>query len=95
MCLAVPLRITAIDGDLASVEMGGVSRQVSLVLTPEARVGDYVLVHTGFAINVLDEEEARETLALFAELEEAGRRVDDELAANSDAAPAPGSGEPR
>lgn len=93
MCLAVPLRITAIANDLATVEMGGVTRQVSLVLTPEAQVGDYVLVHAGFAINVLDEEEARETLALFAELEEASRRVDEGLA--NDAAPAPGTDESR
>lgn len=93
MCLAVPLRITAIANDLATVEMGGVTRQVSLVLTPEAQVGDYVLVHAGFAISVLDEEEARETLALFAELEEASRRVDEGLA--NDAAPAPGTDESR
>lgn len=96
MCLAVPLRVTAIDGDMATVEMGGVMRQVSLVLTPEAMIGDYVLVHTGFAINVLDEEEARETLALFAELEEAGRRADEELAASAeDSAADPGRDEPR
>lgn len=95
MCLAVPLRITAIDGDLATVEMGGVMRQVSLVLTPEAKEGDYVLVHTGFAINVLDEAEARETLALFAELEEASRRVDEELAASAGAAPGPERDDPR
>ena len=90
MCLAVPLRITAIDGDLAMVEMGGVMRQVSLVLTPEAQVGDYVLVHTGFAINILDEEEAGETLALLAELEEASRRVDEELDAPREPKPTPG-----
>jgi len=96
MCLAVPLRVTAIDGDMATVEMGGVIRQVSLILTPEANVGDYVLVHTGFAINVLDEEEARETLALFAELEEAGRRVAEEQAASAqDTATEPGRDEPR
>jgi hydrogenase expression/formation protein HypC len=76
MCLAVPLQIKRIDGDMADVELGGVLRQVSLVLTPEAREGDYVLVHTGFAISVLDKDEARETLALFAELEEAGRAID-------------------
>jgi hydrogenase expression/formation protein HypC len=56
---------------MAQVELGGVLREVSLALTPEAEVGDYVLVHTGFAINVLDEEEAQETLRLFAEMEEA------------------------
>ncbi len=56
---------------MAQIELGGVLREVSLVLTPEAEVGDYVLVHTGFAINVLDEEEAQETLRLLAEMEEA------------------------
>lgn len=73
MCLAVPLRVQRIEGTLAQVELGGVTRTVSLVLTPEAKEGDYVLVHTGFAISVLDEREAQETLALFAELEEASR----------------------
>jgi hydrogenase expression/formation protein HypC len=70
MCLAIPTLIKSIDGQQAEVEIGGVRRAISLVLTPEAKVGDYVIVHTGFAISVLDEEEARETLALFAELEE-------------------------
>jgi len=78
VCLAVPLCVTSIDGSTAEVELGGVSLQISLLLTPEARVGDYVLVHTGFAIGVLDEEEAQETLALLAELEEAGRQLDRE-----------------
>ena len=70
MCLAIPTLIKSIDGQQAEVEIGGVRRAVSLALTPEAKEGDYVIVHTGFAISVLDEEEARETLALFAELEE-------------------------
>lgn len=70
MCLAVPLRIEAIEGGMATVELGGVRRQVSLVLSPEARVGDYVIVHTGFALSVLDEEEAQETLELFRAMEE-------------------------
>ena len=56
---------------MAQVELGGVLREISLALTPEAEVGDYVLVHTGFSINVLDEEEAQETLRLFVEMEEA------------------------
>lgn len=76
MCLAIPMRIESIEGTQAWVDMGGVRREVSLVLTPEARVGDYVLIHTGFAISLLDEQEAQETLALFAELEEAGRELD-------------------
>jgi hydrogenase expression/formation protein HypC len=68
MCLAVPVLIKSIDGREAEAEIGGVSRRVSLWLTPEARVGDYVLVHTGYAINVLDQEEAEETLKLLEEI---------------------------
>ncbi|MBC7251578.1 MAG: HypC/HybG/HupF family hydrogenase formation chaperone [Anaerolineae bacterium] len=70
MCLAIPTLIKSIDGQQAEVEIGGVRRKISLALTPEAKVGDYVIVHTGFAISVLNEEEAQESLALFAELEE-------------------------
>jgi hydrogenase expression/formation protein HypC len=68
MCLAIPTLIQSIDGQRARVEIGGVQRTVSLALTPEAQVGDYVIVHTGFAISVLDQEEALETLQLFAEI---------------------------
>lgn len=68
MCLAIPAQIKSIEGLLAQVEMGGVRRTVSLALTPEAQVGDYVIVHTGFAISVLNEEEAQESLRLFAEM---------------------------
>ena len=76
MCLAIPLRVAHIEGDTARVEvLGGVLLEVSVMLTPEVRVGDYVLVHTGFAISVLDEEEAAETLALFAEMAEAERQM--------------------
>jgi len=77
MCLAIPLKVISVQGTLATVEMGGISREISLVLTPEAQAGNYVLVHTGFAISVLDETEAQETLALFAELEEAEKQLDD------------------
>ncbi|MDY7041573.1 MAG: HypC/HybG/HupF family hydrogenase formation chaperone [Chloroflexota bacterium] len=72
MCLAIPTLIKSIDGQQAEVEIGGVRRTISLALTPEAKVGDYVIVHTGFAIGVLDEEEAQETLSLFAEMEALG-----------------------
>jgi len=65
MCLAVPVKITFIEGDQADVDIGGVGRRVSIALTPEARVGDYVLLHTGYAINVLNEAEARETLDIL------------------------------
>jgi hydrogenase expression/formation protein HypC len=60
--------IKAIDGQQAQVEIGGVQRTISVALTPEAKVGDYVIVHTGFAISVLDKEEAEETLQMFAEI---------------------------
>lgn len=68
MCLAIPVQITSIDGPEAEVEFGGIAQKISVFLTPEARVGDYVLLHTGYAINVLDEEEAQETLRIFAEI---------------------------
>ena len=68
MCVAIPALVKSIEGSLAEVEVGGVSRQVSLQLTPEAQEGDYVLVHAGFAIHIIDEQEARETLAMFEEL---------------------------
>jgi len=70
MCLAVPVMITKIEGKEAEVEIGGISRRISLWLTPEAQVGDYVLLHTGYAISVLNQEEAAETLKLFEEIAE-------------------------
>lgn len=69
MCLALPARIVALqDGDNAVVELGGVRKSVSVALTPDAKVGDYVIVHVGHAIGLLDAEEAEKTLALFAEM---------------------------
>ncbi|MHB1390340.1 MAG: HypC/HybG/HupF family hydrogenase formation chaperone [Thermoleophilia bacterium] len=68
MCLAVPARIVEITGQMATVEIGGVTRQASLVLLPNAGSGDYVLIHAGFAISQVDAVEARETLLLFADL---------------------------
>lgn len=68
MCLAVPVKVVSIEGSEAEVEIGGVKRRVSITLTPEARVGDYVLLHTGYAINVIDETEARETLKILEEM---------------------------
>lgn len=69
MCLALPALVVALEeGDGAVVELGGVRKRVSLALTPEARVGDYVIVHVGYAIGMLDADEAERTLALFADL---------------------------
>jgi len=70
MCLAIPALIKLIEDKEAEVELGGIARRVSLWLTPEAKVGDYVLVHTGYAINILDQEEAEETLRLLREIAE-------------------------
>jgi len=70
MCLAIPAQIKSIDGFEAEVEIGGVGRTISIMLTPDARVGDYVYVHTGFAISVVDETEALESLRLLQELAE-------------------------
>jgi hydrogenase expression/formation protein HypC len=71
MCLAVPTQIKSIDeNNIAVVELGGVEREISLVMTPEAEVGDYVLVHTGYAINLMSDEEAKASLEAFAELAE-------------------------
>lgn len=70
MCLAIPALVKSIDGLEAEVEISGVSRRASIMLTPKAKVGDYVLLHTGYAINVLDQEEAQKTLELFREIAE-------------------------
>jgi hydrogenase expression/formation protein HypC len=69
MCLAVPTRVVRIAGDEGEAEIGGVLRRISLAFAPEARVGDYVLLHAGFAISVLDEASARESLELLEEME--------------------------
>ena len=70
MCVAVPSLITALDGSDAIVDVGGVSRKASMMLTPDAKIGDYVLIHAGYAISIVDREEAEATLELFRELAE-------------------------
>jgi len=68
MCLAIPALVKSVDGHQAEVDVGGIKRRVSIQLTPEVKPGNYVLLHTGFAINVIDEAEAEETLKLLREL---------------------------
>ena len=69
MCLAIPARITTIEEHrMSSVDIMGVSRKVSLDLVPEAEIGDFVLVHAGFALQVIDEQTATETLELLQSL---------------------------
>lgn len=69
MCLAIPAEVIEIEeNDLAVVEAGGAKKRISLSLVDDARVGDYVLVHAGFAIEIVDEREAKKTMELFEEL---------------------------
>lgn len=69
MCLAIPMRVVELPTpQTAIVELDGVRKQVSTALIDEVAVGDYLIVHVGFALNKLDAEEAEKTLALFAEL---------------------------
>ena len=68
MCLAIPVRVVSIEGDEAETEIAGLRRRISIALTPEVKVGDYVLLHTGYAIGVVDEAEAGETLKLLEEI---------------------------
>ncbi len=71
MCLAIPARVAEIrEGDQAIVDLGGVRKDVSLALLDGVEVGDYVIVHVGYALNKLDPDEAAKTLALFAEMGE-------------------------
>jgi hydrogenase expression/formation protein HypC len=67
MCLAIPSKITAIDGEMATIDVDGVTRKASLLLLTDATVGDYVIVHAGFAIQKLDEAAALESLQLLKE----------------------------
>ena len=73
MCLAIPARVIEIEEGLCQVELGGVVREASFMLLPDAQVGDYVLLHAGYALQKVDEAEAEETIRLLAELAEAGR----------------------
>ena len=81
MCLAYPMKVISIDGGYAQVEAEGVRRRVGLALVPEAKVGDDVLIHAGYAISVVDPEAAEETRRIFREiqaLEDADSRAEAE-----------------
>ncbi|MGD9157079.1 MAG: HypC/HybG/HupF family hydrogenase formation chaperone [Desulfobacteraceae bacterium] len=70
MCLAVPSKIVEINSDMGIVDVDGVKKEVGLHLVEDPKVGDYVIVHAGFAINKIDEDEALETLKVFREIAE-------------------------
>ncbi|HBF42275.1 MAG TPA: HypC/HybG/HupF family hydrogenase formation chaperone [Desulfobacteraceae bacterium] len=67
MCLAIPSRIEKIENNMATIDVDGVKREASLLLLDDAKVGDYVMVHAGFAINKIDESVAMETLEILRE----------------------------
>jgi len=74
MCLAIPGKITEIYQKdslrMAKIDFGGIAKEICLEYTPEAKLGDYALIHVGFAISLMDEEEAQETLKLIKEVAE-------------------------
>ncbi len=81
MCLAVPAKVVEIvdeENQIAKVDIGGVRRNISVALLDDVRVGDWVLVHVGFAIQKVDEEEAMQTLTLLRQL---GQDIEDKFAA--------------
>ncbi len=67
MCLGIPMKIKHIEGDFAKVESGRLIRSVNIQMLPRLRIGDYVIVHAGFAIQKLDPKEAKETLKIVDE----------------------------
>ena len=71
MCLALPCKVVAIDGEDATIDVSGMKKGISLALLDDVAVGDYVIVHVGYALTKLDPEEVEKTLALFAEMGEA------------------------
>ncbi len=78
MCLAIPARVVELPGDdVAIVDLGGVRKDVSLALVEDVALGDYLIIHVGFALNKLDPEEAEKTLALFAEMGAAVAALDE------------------
>jgi hydrogenase expression/formation protein HypC len=84
MCLAIPGKIIDISGDdpllrTGKIEFGGIFKEASLAYVPEAVIGNYVIVHAGFALSILDEEEAQKTLEYLAEID-ALNQVEDEKA---------------
>jgi hydrogenase expression/formation protein HypC len=86
MCLAIPAQIVEVldpEAGLAKAEISGVRRAVSTALCPDAGVGDWVLIHVGFALETIDEEQARETLALLEQMGEAYEQELNEIRASA------------
>lgn len=81
MCLAIPGKLIDIyqkeNLRMAKIDFGGIAKEICLEYTPEAKVGDYALVHVGFAISLMDEEEAQETLRLLQEIADIGEELNE------------------
>jgi hydrogenase expression/formation protein HypC len=78
MCLSIPAKVEKIEGEMAIVSVGGTTYNASLQMLDDVAVGDYILMHTGFAIQKLDPEEAQESLKVFAEFDELNKQLDQE-----------------
>jgi hydrogenase expression/formation protein HypC len=68
MCLAIPAKVISIKGDSAVVDVAGIRREASVMMTPAVKVGDYIIMHAGFAIQILDTKDAEETLKLLEQI---------------------------
>ncbi|MCF8367972.1 MAG: HypC/HybG/HupF family hydrogenase formation chaperone [Bacteroidales bacterium] len=78
MCLSIPAKVERIDGEMAVVSVGGTQYNASLQMLDDVSIGDYILLHTGFAIQKLDKEEALESLKIFGEFDELNKQLDEE-----------------
>ncbi len=78
MCLSIPAKIESIEGEMAVVSVGGTKYDASLQMLDDVKIGDYVLLHTGFAIQKISEEEAQDTLKVFEEFEDLNQKLDEE-----------------
>ncbi|MBT3209288.1 MAG: HypC/HybG/HupF family hydrogenase formation chaperone [Bacteroidetes bacterium] len=78
MCLSIPAKVLSIDGVMANVSVGGAEYQASIEMLEDVKIGDYVLLHTGFAIQKLDEEDAKESLKVFEEYDDFNKLLDEE-----------------
>ena len=78
MCLSIPAKVEKIEGDMAVVSVGGTEYNASLQMVEDVKLGDYILLHTGFAIQKISEEEALETLKVFEEFEDLNKQMDQE-----------------
>jgi len=78
MCLSIPAKVESIEDDMAVVSVGGTRYKASLQMLEDVNIGDYILLHTGFAIQKLTPEEAEESLKVFEEFEELNKKLDQE-----------------